>query len=290
MKLKDYVLKYGYLLRLTLIVGACLNIPVLALNFSVVRSSYKKMETNNQINYLDNTQYFAGYFEENMTMLANHALKMSLDRKLYREYVESSVWNTIEAATITLKDYTAAVPMVETIGIFFKGSDYILTTNYKYSLGRFIHYHSGDNEQVAENMKGFLTGDHKKRTVLFSTYDAFDKENAKLFVGVPVSMSDIDDTLIFYILNFDALQTSLMRTLGYESYGLSVFKSKDTLLYTNGKVDAEIYRSQELTDFLLDDENYLMEYADSHTTYTLFKYYDPRQDRTFLSFVPQAEV
>ncbi|MGI6538005.1 MAG: hypothetical protein ACOX22_06685 [Caldicoprobacterales bacterium] len=42
MKLKDYVLKYGYLLRLTLIVGACLIIPVLALNFSVVRSSYKK--------------------------------------------------------------------------------------------------------------------------------------------------------------------------------------------------------------------------------------------------------
>ena len=33
-----------------------------------------------------------------------------------------------------------------------------------------------------------------------------------------------------------------------------------------------------------------MEYADSHTTYTLFKYYDPRQDRTFLSLVPQAEV
>ncbi len=281
-------MKYSYLLRLIIIVTACLFIPVLVLNLSVVRSSYRRMEEDNRGSYLRTTQYFAGYFNEHISMLANHALNMSLDRKIVRSNIEKSEWNTIKAVTETLVDYKVGVPMVKSIGVYFKGADYVLTTNYKYSLKRFVDIESRGNKEVDRRMKTFLTSDHRERTVLLSTFDTFAYPYARLYVGVPVSINDTDDTLIFYVLDYTALKTSFIGTLGYDNYGLFILDSGDSLLYTNGNIDAGIFQDPELKQFLSDPQDTLMKHTYQQDSYNIFKFFDA--DKLFLSVIPQDDV
>jgi len=290
MKRKKSLVKYSYLLRLIIIVTACLFIPVLVLNLSVVRSSYRRMEEDNRASYLRITQYSAGYFNEHVSMLCNHALNMSLDRKIVRSNIEKSEWNTIKAVSETLVDYKVGVPMVKSIGVYFKGADYVLTTNYKYSLRRFMDIESRGNKEVGRRMKTFLTSGHKERTVLLSTFDTFAYPYARLYVGVPVSINDADDTMIFYVLDYTALKTSFIGTLGYENYGLFILDSGDSLLYANGNIDAGIFQDTELKQFLSDPQNTLVKYTWQQNSYNIFKFFDAVQGKMFLSVIPQDDV
>lgn len=248
------------------------------------------MEADNQANYLETTKYFSSYFTNQISNMQNHAINISLDRKLVRHNIETSVWNTIEAATETLVDYKIGVPMADIIGVYFKGSDYVLTTNYKYNLERFAEFQAYGNTEVASKIINFLTTNHSKKTVILSSFDKFSYRDAKLYVGVTVSINNLDDTLIFYVLDYNSLEASFLGATGHEKYGLSILDSQNTLLYTNGSINSIILDDPELKQFLSDQETIKWEYTNDQQTYNLFKFYDQGQDKTFLTSVLQDEV
>jgi len=263
---------------------------VLVLNFIVVQRSYQKMDETNKANYFEMTQYFANYFDTQISKLAEHALNISIDRKIIRENVENSTWDTIQAVKQTLVDYRTAVPFVELVGIYFKDSDYVLTSGYKYSLDRFIEIQSKGNLHIEQEIENFLRLDHDQRIVIFSTFGKLQYWQAKLYVGIPVSINDVHDTLVFYILDHNGLKASFLGELGYENLGLFIFDSNRNLLYTNGNIEIGLLNNEEFYEFFVDRHTFMFEYNYDDNYYNVFKYNDGNQERIFLSVILRDEV
>lgn len=302
--LRGILRKYNYLLRLVLTICLALAIPFLMMSYFVVHRTYNEIDTKNKAYYHEAIYYFSYYFDEQISMFLNNAVNLSIDRKILRENIDGDAWNTIDAVTKILPDYKTGVPFAKMMGIYFKGTDYVLTSGYKYDLDYFINLYTGKSPALYNEFEAFFKSVHKSRTFLFSNFNEMTHNEASLFVGIQVSIeSNIGyDALVFYVLDCEYFETSFSRGYSSKYNGLCIFDETGRIIYTNGNFRYDIPDCAQFKDFLFDKSIVTLEYTldsalydssdnvSTSTSYSIFKWYNDDMKLFFVSIIPQEDV
>ena len=149
MQAKQFLRKHNYLLRMVLSLCLALYIPGFIFGLIVVRRSYDEMLKRNEVYYRETTASFAAYFNTQLNLLKNHALAVTIDNmkvhnKIIKETVESHPYYYL-MATKALTDFKIGLPNTVDIGLYFKDTDYIITSTFKYTMNDFLRAYSGDS-------------------------------------------------------------------------------------------------------------------------------------------------
>lgn len=96
----------------------------------------------NEDYYRETTASFVSYFDEQLSLLRNHALTIAYgnieaNNKIIKETIESHPYYYL-TATKVLADYKIGLPNTTDIGLYFKSTDYIITSKFKYSINDFL--------------------------------------------------------------------------------------------------------------------------------------------------------
>lgn len=289
MKLKYLLMKYNYLIRIFITILLALCIPFTAMSFFVTQNSYKEMRESNNASYLKNVSDFAGFFNDQTDSLATHAFMIGLDGKLSRKTIESHPWQIVEAIQM-LSSYKNGVDFVQTLGIHFIGTDYIITSSSKLSLQDYASRYSNASAALEEQIIRFILSTHSNTGDYFSLYNASPSDDATLFFAVPIFLgsSSQRDAVMLYAMNKASLYSIFPDSFMLGRYAQCVFDAQDSLLYTNRDI-APFLENEGFLGFLADKEARVhMLQTDGY--YYLYKIYDPLRSMSFLSVIKREMV
>lgn len=295
MSARDFIIRHKYFLRFVSTMFIALYIPGLIFGFTVIRRSYDEMIRRNEDYYRETTASFIVYFDEQLNILKNHALTIAIDsteagNKITKEVIESHPYYYF-TATNALADYKIGLPNINDLGLHFIGTDYILTSRYKYTTSDFFRADTGTSAEQIRQMTDFFNADNSK-TVITSTFGHGDYANAILFVGIPVTMNTKHKALIFYMMKYDSISTSFFGTQSSDQLRLCIFDYDGSLVYTNKTSDIGLLENKDFKDFITktDSNESIFQYNNDGNNYTVFKVRNANLGKVFISIVPQDQV
>ena len=295
MSAKNFVIKHNYLLRFVSTLFIALYIPLIIFGFTVIRRSYNEMIRRNEDYYRETTASFVTYFDEQLNILRNHALTIAIDsteagNEITKAVTESHPYYYF-TASIALADYKIGLPNINDIGLHFFGTDYILTSKYKYTIDYFFKSGTNNSTELIRQITDFFDADNNT-TVMISTFPYREYENAALFVGIPVALNKHHKALIFYMLKYDSISTSFFGTQSSDQLRLCIFDDDGSLVYTNTTSDIGLLENKDFKGFITDTGNdtSIFQYNNNRNNYTVFKVRNENLGKVFISVVPQDEV
>lgn len=291
-RLKGIFVKYNYLIRFVVTLGIALYIPALIFGFTLIRHSYNEMLERNEEFYRETTASFLVYFNGQLNVLKNHANSIAKGtgdggKFISKEVIESHPYHYI-TATKALVDNKIGLPISTDLGVYFKDTDYIITSAYKYKVEDFFNAYDCKSQAQIEKIQSFFT-DNSETISLYSTFDHKGYSDSRLFIGVPVTFPNQHKALIFYMLRYDSINTSFFAQQGSENLRLCLFNSDGSLLYTNETSALNLLDDSEFIRFL-GDETSMFRKSLTDEGYTAFKIKNQQLNTIFVSIVPQDQV
>lgn len=291
MAIKTYFIKYQYLYRFILTLAIALLIPAIIFANLIVLRSYNEMLRKNEDYYRDITGAFVLFFQNHISELKSRAISISIDSKkdnpeLLKSTIELDPYYYNECAK-TLTKYRLQDPHFLNIGLYYYGTDYLITNRTKYNLSGFCNtYVNTSNPQIVENINQFFTPDSSSRIKFCSVFnDSLD--NKMLFLGIPVKMGNQSDSaLIFYTLDPGSIDTSLFATQSATSLEFYIFDSSNELFYSTTSNTGIVLNDEEFLSFFNDSSKKIHHYIHKGRKYTAFKLHGNMYGLTYISFVP----
>lgn len=294
MQVKKVLVKYQYLLRFVASLCLILYVPWLLFSLSVVKRSYSELLARNETNYRETVTSFHTYFLEELDILKNHAISFaydnsSLDSKIVKETIETHPYYYLGAAD-ALSEYKIGLRYVTDIGLYFYDTDYILTSSYKYSFDDFLNLYSGTSPEQIQEMTNFFHADTSNFTIL-STFKYKDYSDARLFIGIPVTINNKHKALVFYTMRYDSISTSFFGTQSTEQLRLCIFDHNGSLMYTNRRIDPLLLKNEGFASYITDTDSTIFKYDyNTDDRYTVFKSHNAQLGNVFVSIVPQNQI
>ncbi len=106
-----------------------------------------------------------------------------------------------------LNNYKAVLSGISDIGLYFEGTDYILTSSYKYSLSDFKRIFAKNEENTIELERFFRT---REKVNFYSSFDTEPHGASRLIIGYPVIWNEKHRAMLFYILKNDSVKSGFL--------------------------------------------------------------------------------
>jgi len=286
LQIKRFFKGYNYLARTIITIILAFYIPFIIMGFLMANRFLNEMSQANKEYYLKNTENISQYFYGLTNSIVTNAVRIGLDRKISQQKVESHKWEIVEAIQI-LDKYKAGISSSEQIGIYFRDSDYVITSSYKYEIDDFISRYCYGNGELHSKFKSFFNNSYSSLVNFVSTFNDISYEKSVAFLGVPIYLNSgyRRDALVFYVLSYDSLKTAFLNLFGPNNYSLCIFDNNDNLIFTNTNIN-QLLEDKDFRAFLEDRSAQLFEYeTDNNNYYYLYKTYDPEQKISFVTIV-----
>jgi hypothetical protein len=287
------LVKYQYLLRFVASLCLILYVPWLVFSFTIVRRSYTEVLASNEISYSEIVTSFHHYFLEELNNLKNHAISIGYDNsipnsKIVKETIESHPYYYLEAIE-ALSKYKIGLQSSMDIGMYFYGTDYVLTSSYKYSFDEFLNHYSGSSPEQIKELANFFKPDNNRLHSL-STFDYKGYLEGRLYIGIPVTVNNKHRALVFYIMRHDSLNTSFFDSQSADQLKLCIFDNAGSLMYANTRIDPLILRDEEFAAYISDNDSSTFKFERDTDKYTIFKSHNAQLGNVFVSIVPQNQI
>lgn len=297
MKLRNFLIKHDYLLKLSITLILAIYIPGIFFGQAIFKRTHEEIIKKSENKYYDLTVSFSAYFNEQMDELRRHTLSIVYgnenadnDKKILRQRIESHPYYYLKATQI-MADYRIGLSKHSLIGIYFDESDWVITSSHKYRIDDFTNSFSDGSTENRTKIEEFLTKS-RDRVNLISNFDCKEVARASFFVGFPTLINKNEGAFIFYNMKYDSINTGFFEKMGkgdYEKLKLLVFEKNGDLFYTNGVTDYDTYQDiiggDQFKDFLLSDTNEMSNII-SLNNYMAMKVYNGNLKKYFVSLVP----
>ena len=283
-------MKYEYLIRLILTMLIFIAIPFLIAQYLITQRTYEKIKFQNKQHYAESAVYFCNYFNDQISAINDHALKINIQKKLVQNTIFSNYWYKIEALE-TLETYRQMVPNVENIAIYFNGTDVVLASDYTFHLYRFIERYFGTNEEMTKELQSIFNSKTDYDIKILTSFDTYPSDNGKLIVAIPIRMdfSIKKNATLMYILSNSSLSSNFLGLFPNENYGLAIF-DKTKLIYANKDFDHLLKTNNSFLEFISQHNNKFFTYEKNNINSSVFKTYDENSGLTFVSIVPENTI
>lgn len=294
MTVKGLIIKYSYLIKSIVSLCIAIYIPIFIFELTIVQHSCDKIIKENEDSYKEITSSFASYFDQQIGLLRKNAIMIYLDNtldnalaknKIIKETIESHPYYASQAIK-DLSDYKSGLSNTIELGIYFVGTDYIITSAHKYMFNDFLNIFSDATEEHTRQMTDFFMSESDKMRQL-STFSYKDYTDAKLFIGIPVTLNEQHKSLIFYVMRYDSIDTSFLTKNVSDPLRLCIFDYNGKLLYTNKLPKPKLFENEDFVNYIIDSGTNIFRYEYDGKNYIFFKNSNMDQGQIFVSYIPQ---
>lgn len=235
--------KNSFFFRMLTTIVTMICVPMLVVEMVMLLQFTENYRSSQEQHCYDVLQSGSAFFESEMEILNNAALRLGLQPEVGLPLNEQVTEYDHYAAAAAVNAYAAGIPMVEQLAVFYPGKDVVLSGGFKKDLARFCSGSFG--EATGELAANFLQ--EAQGLSLFSTASLAEKSEACVVVAKPISIKNtrVRDALVIFVLRHDDLEAACGVTdLSGTAFGL---------------VDGEgafLLRGELFTDALLTSRNF----------------------------------
>ncbi|HBP37368.1 MAG TPA: hypothetical protein DD640_01245 [Clostridiales bacterium] len=293
MPVKKILVKYNYLIKLIYSLFLAVFIPVFIFGLVVISSTYEEITHKNEDYYQKTTVSFYMYFRQQLSMLKYQALTISNEKtveekRFNKTIIESHPYYYIDAIR-KLAVYKSGLPLASELCLYYKDTDYIISSSYKYTVDDFINIHTKESPEIAPTFREFLINDNNGMQIQ-STFSDLDNQAGSLFIGIPVVMYNRHEALVFYILKSDSINTSFMNAQSTENHEFCIFGDNGKLIFANKQPRSSMLQDPAFQEFLVKTDMPFLNYEDRNKSFAVFKVKDSTLDMVFVSIIPRDVI
>lgn len=285
----DLIKKYGYLIRLILIIYILIALPFLIAQFLTSKHAYNEIRRQNSKYYYESVEYFSNYYKNQFQKIVENSLLISIEKNLAFSTAFSNAWNKIDAIQ-SLKIYDDMLHTVEEIALYYYDSEAILTSKHAYTLQQYLELFAPDNEQLKNDFIDTLkTGDSFNYKII-SSFGNASYQNSKLIISKQMNSGIFyeNKAVLFYILSSDFIPSESIGFINSEKCGLSIFDGSK-IIYHNSYFDHDLCRDAAFLTFL-NSKDILFNYKSDNVNNSVFKVYNANLNLTFIAVIPDNIV
>lgn len=272
-------------LLFTLILLIC--VPVLIVNWFTIEKVYNDARKQNSEYLLQNAINLRNFFTAQKNAMIQNVVDISVEKTILPEIIERNPIEAIDAIK-QLSYYKNNVPISNDCFIYFKGTDYLIGSEYMYGYQWFIDRYS-KNEEFADAFDRILTGTDGGITCL-----PIVEGNNYYFSGMlfflTTSLKTRNDTVIFYHINGSSLNSSFFGYSEANDYTLSIFDDEGKLLLTNKSDIDGINYTDGVISFISDHSQSTIRTEYQGETFNLFRGYDDELGLSFVLIIPETKI
>ena len=251
--LKDFLFrKREWIAAAALLCAVCL-LPVCAAGWLCVQRICRMAEAEELARGRDTAAFLAGAFGKQMESLNDQANQLSLNRRLVPQ-VNEAIGVPDDLETIDeLNNVNAAMALTSITGIYFRQTETVFTSQYKYTLAQYIDvFSNGDAELAAfmENMfrtldaRGWsaVSVDGAEGAGMWSAMSGGSSYGGRrIVVAVPVIVrGDLGyDAVVFFVLTESDLGRYFQSLCGEETCGFAILDPSGRRVYADHEIFEE---------------------------------------------------
>jgi len=245
-KIKHFLIKYKFFIRLTITVLFAATIPIIIFNRNMMNHTYRDTVIKNNNYYAGITANMRLYSSEQMALMRNTSIKLGYEKRIVRQTVEAHNYNYILAIK-ELENYRRFIPSSAEMFLYFKNADYVLSSKAKYGKNFLISYLAGGDDYLKNRINGLFTDNISINMV--SNFETASAVNARLLISMPVN----EEIIAVFSVTRDSLGQFFLGALNDEQKtGLMIYNGDGELILSNAEFVGSIHNDPEFTPFLLE--------------------------------------
>ncbi|MDD6175647.1 MAG: helix-turn-helix transcriptional regulator [Firmicutes bacterium] len=279
--------KYPFLFKMIFTIYFLICIPMILIQVFVLRSSYQKLNTQNDAYCVAETRNLSSRMSSQISAFRTTALKISnTNQTNIKRYLSPNAPDgTARLASEELSNYLLSVPMAKHIGIYYVDRQIFLNDEYYYLLENFCSSFSKGDPDVYERVYSLFTEPFEGRYRMISSMRSRSSVDAEIIVAFPVRMnqySDDYDAIIYFTMTYSSMNTFLTTSLS-ESSTYAIFSQSGNLFFTNNSANIDELYSESFAGFLKDEtqSKYQLAAGDADA----YKYREENSSYTFVTVV-----
>ena len=279
-KLKKLIKPRAFLLKLFLTILVFVCIPLLGLQIFVIGQSTEEFKKTTQEHYLSTLQASANSFASKEQVLAQTALRISLNELIQKPVRHNpDEWDWYMASE-TLSGYSSEILHGKSIGIYYTTEGYILTNEYKCALPYYCEKMEPNDPEKAMLMQTFF--EELDSLQYFTSSDG-----QTLYMARPIALGSAGrlDAIAFFAMDAKALEESYRASVSLRS-SFAVLDDHGNFLI-KGNDFTENITSQALSEIATSGSKVFT--AGVEENLLIYKYTDAESDFTFLLCVDKDE-
>ena len=294
MEVRKKRISHRYLLRFVGTLTLALLIPIILFFFIVVNMSYQQMTQSTNDLYMDITDSFYVYFENELASMRTQSLELSVksaDREMAtfsQEQLQANPYHYLRVVEY-LSKMTSPFKSYD-LFLYYGDLDFVYSSQFKYNLDEFLDRESGRSRETRLQLESFFNGTGTDQR-LCSTFDEASLNSAALYVGTPITLGPGGSPgLLVYKLRHDAVNAGMFSTQSTHALSLCVASEAGELLFTNSPALQRELSGDELQKTLI-QENSTALLTLGGEPYTLFYASSfPEAERRYITALPRDSV
>ena len=282
--------RYSYLFRISLSFFLIMGIMTFLISAIVISNSYSVMTHKNTEYYQGVTRSLKNLYASKILTLRNHAVitslqNLSAENNIRRKLLESNPYYNLMAVK-ELSKYMVGLSFVDFMGIYFTGTNYVITSQYRFEIDDFLRMYSDGNEENKASLTNMLQSVENSVRIA-PVMQGSDGRTTCLYIGFPIESYTADDMIIFYALNCDAFWASQFGSQITNPLYFYIYGENNELLYMSNNADRKLLQSDQYIQFLEGGEDNLELKIDG-VWYSVFRETDAGE--AFVTAFAQDEV
>lgn len=202
-KVKKLIKSRSFLFTLLLTIVGLICIPLLVLQIFVIGQSTDKFEESNHEHFLSALEESSNTFASKEQILSQTALRISLNENIQKPLRNNADDYSWYEAAEALTGYSKEILHVESVGVYYVSTGYLLTNGYKFKLQNYCEKIEPADLAQAQKMETFFN--EVDSIKYYATSDG-----RTLYVACPIALIKVgrNDGVAFFALDARALEES----------------------------------------------------------------------------------
>lgn len=278
-----------FLMRMMFSIIGLICIPLLIIQFIVVRHSTKEYQSNNASYYNSSLLSSANSFYQQIDTLSETALQMSLDPNIKEPLKHNSTEYSRYIAAQAIHRYGESYPLIDTAGVYYRTEEYMLYGQYHNTLPRFCNTIAQGSSECETALLEFFSDITSLDT--FSTLEFDGIDDHCIIVARPILLSSqvTPDAICFFTIDHNDLDRACSPVFTSEP-SLSILDPTGNILLRSTGLTTELYHSETFGTFISDTQKQTLSIGDEGDGQVIYKYADPTSSYIFLLTIGRNEA
>lgn len=278
-----------FLMRMMFSIMGLICIPLLIIQFIVVRHSAEEYQSNNASYYNSSLMASANSFYQQIDTLSETALQMSLDPNIKEPLNYNSTEYSRYVAAQAIHRYGVSYPIIDTAGVYYRTEEYMLYGQYHNTLSRFCNTIAQGNSDCETALIAFFNDITSLN--IFSTLEYEGLSDHCIIVARPILLSSqvTPDAICFFTIDHNDLDRACSPVFTAEP-SLSVLDPTGKILLRSTGLTTDLYHSEAFQTFISDIQMQTLSVSDEDDGQVIYKYADPTSSYIFLLTIGRNEA
>ena len=254
-KLRKTLSRYGYLFRQIALVGFCVLIPLLLIQFFIIHRSSQEISRQRTLHYEEAVSNFQNYFSHVTESIENNVYLIRAEGEITSAQLFAHAYNKYEAAQ-ELAAYLRMMPFVVRLNLYYPEQDTMITNAHSYSLQEYIDRFYPQQPGFAGEIRNALTATDTHAGTILSSFDTMPMNEGELLFFFPFKVGAVADvnSIMFYTVSSESLMSYYTGYVDEANYGVALIDQEEKLFFAGKQFNPDLLQNKSFWDLIRSNE------------------------------------